>query len=180
MKAIILCGGKGTRLGKETEHHQKCMLDVGGKPFLHYLVKKLKKAKYRIVFVVGYHGHEVIDYFNASSRWTDCMYYFSDKGQVGAINEWHRLSGEQVLFVNGDTIISGAPVKNHTLLREEDKGLYRSAGRYYPYRVDEPFNNMNEVIVNSRKLSIISGYEMIEIGTPEGLQYARNHKELLC
>ena len=180
MKAIILCGGKGTRLGGETTTHQKCMIDVGGKPFLHYVVKKLKKAKYEIVFAVDHMAHEVIDYFDVSSRRSKHMYYFSGHGQVGAINDWFKFSEERALFVNGDTLIHNYEYDNHTVLLKEGKGLYRSAGIYYPYPIKGPYKDMDYVLADSDQTTIVFDYIMIEIGTPEGLQYARDSKELLC
>lgn len=182
MKCIILCGGRGTRLGSLTDFAQKCMLDVGGKPFLYYLVKKLKKAKYEIVFAVDYHGFDVIDYFDASSKKSKFMYYFSNKGQVEAINDWRRFNEENVLFVNGDTIVSGYDYTSlETVLLKEDKGLYRSAGIYYPYQTKEPLSTMEEVFLATHSFTVLSNYEMFEINTPESLEHARaNVEKLKC
>ena len=35
--AVILCGGKGTRLHPVVPNMQKCVADIGGKPFLDIL-----------------------------------------------------------------------------------------------------------------------------------------------
>lgn len=42
-KAVILCGGYGTRLGKITKNNSKAMIIVSGKPFLEHLIIQLKK-----------------------------------------------------------------------------------------------------------------------------------------
>ena len=39
MKAVILCGGKRTRLREETEFRPKPMLPVGGRPVLWHIMK---------------------------------------------------------------------------------------------------------------------------------------------
>lgn len=39
MKAVILCGGKGTRLREETEFRPKPMLPIGDRPILWHLMK---------------------------------------------------------------------------------------------------------------------------------------------
>ena len=42
-EAIILCGGKGTRVSKYTKKMPKCLININGKPFLYYQLKYLKK-----------------------------------------------------------------------------------------------------------------------------------------
>ena len=39
MDAIILCGGKGTRLSEETIQKPKPMVEIGGKPILWHIMK---------------------------------------------------------------------------------------------------------------------------------------------
>ena len=41
--AIILCGGKGTRLGNLGKKVPKTLLTVQGKPIIWYIIKSLKK-----------------------------------------------------------------------------------------------------------------------------------------
>jgi len=55
MKAVVMCAGFGTRMRPLTEKTQKVLLNVGGKPFLYYLLTNLKKAGIKdIALVVGY------------------------------------------------------------------------------------------------------------------------------
>lgn len=39
MKAVILCGGKGTRMREETEYRPKPLVPIGGKPILWHIMK---------------------------------------------------------------------------------------------------------------------------------------------
>ncbi len=41
LQAAILVGGRGTRLGEVTDRCPKPLLDVGGRPFLDYLIANL-------------------------------------------------------------------------------------------------------------------------------------------
>jgi len=41
MQAVILCGGKGTRLSEETKLIPKPMVEIGGKPILWHIMKLL-------------------------------------------------------------------------------------------------------------------------------------------
>lgn len=64
MKAVILCGGKGTRLREETEYRPKPMVEVGGRPILWHIMKVY--AHYGItdfVLCTGYKGDSIKEYF---------------------------------------------------------------------------------------------------------------------
>jgi len=57
MKAIIVAAGRGRRLGSETEALPKCMVEVGGRPILHWQLDALAAAGVDDVVVVrGYRG----------------------------------------------------------------------------------------------------------------------------
>ena len=75
MKAVILAGGMGTRLGEETLLRPKPLLEVGGKPILWHIMKIY--SQYNInefVILLGYRSWMIKDffltYFNNSSDFT--------------------------------------------------------------------------------------------------------------
>ncbi|MFM6973080.1 MAG: sugar phosphate nucleotidyltransferase, partial [Alphaproteobacteria bacterium] len=39
MKAVILAGGKGTRIADESHNKPKPMIEIGGKPILWHIMK---------------------------------------------------------------------------------------------------------------------------------------------
>ena len=41
-QAVILAGGRGTRLRPYTDSHPKPMYAVGGVPYIEYLIKQIK------------------------------------------------------------------------------------------------------------------------------------------
>ena len=43
LQAVILAGGKGTRLGKLGNKIPKAMVNINGEPFLNILISQLKK-----------------------------------------------------------------------------------------------------------------------------------------
>jgi D,D-heptose 1,7-bisphosphate phosphatase len=54
MQAVILAGGKGTRLGALTADKPKPLLEVGGKPFIRYLIEALRRHGFtELVLLVG-------------------------------------------------------------------------------------------------------------------------------
>ncbi|RMF84372.1 MAG: glucose-1-phosphate cytidylyltransferase [Planctomycetota bacterium] len=64
MKAVILCGGRGTRLREHTETRPKPMVEIGGRPILWHIMKYYAHFGVRdFVLCLGYLGHVIKDYF---------------------------------------------------------------------------------------------------------------------
>ena len=64
MKAVILAGGKGTRLSEETQARPKPMIEIGGQPILWHIMKLY--SSYGIndfVVCLGYRGYVIKEYF---------------------------------------------------------------------------------------------------------------------
>ena len=60
MKAIIVAAGRGKRLGVETDDIPKCMVNVGGRPILHWQLDALAAAGVDdVVIVRGYLGDRI-------------------------------------------------------------------------------------------------------------------------
>jgi glucose-1-phosphate cytidylyltransferase len=64
MKAVILAGGRGTRLAEETSVRPKPMVEIGGRPVLWHIMK-IYAAHGVTDFVVclGYKGWQIKEYF---------------------------------------------------------------------------------------------------------------------
>lgn len=64
MKAVILAGGKGTRLSEETVSRPKPMVEIGGKPILWHIMKMYSEAGINdFVICLGYMGYKIKEYF---------------------------------------------------------------------------------------------------------------------
>lgn len=64
MKAIILCGGLGTRLYEETDLKPKPMVEIGGKPILWHIMKIYSTHGINdFVICCGYKGYMIKEYF---------------------------------------------------------------------------------------------------------------------
>lgn len=64
MKAVVLCGGKGTRLREETEYRPKPLVSVGGMPILWHIMKIYSHYGIKdFVLCLGYKGDMIKDYF---------------------------------------------------------------------------------------------------------------------
>ena len=73
MKAVILCGGLGTRLSEETSLKPKPMVEIGGNPILWNIMKTYERYGFNdFILALGYKGHIIKDYFsNYNSRNSD-------------------------------------------------------------------------------------------------------------
>lgn len=64
MKAVILAGGRGTRLAEETVIRPKPMVAIGGKPILWHIMKiYASHGIHDFVICCGYKGYMIKEYF---------------------------------------------------------------------------------------------------------------------
>ncbi len=64
MKAVILAGGMGTRLGEETVLRPKPMVEIGGEPIIWHIMKTYSKFGVSdFIICCGYKGQMIKDYF---------------------------------------------------------------------------------------------------------------------
>jgi glucose-1-phosphate cytidylyltransferase len=64
MKAVILVGGRGTRLGDETGMRPKPMVEIGGRPILWHIMKLFGAHGVNdFIICLGYQGYVVKEYF---------------------------------------------------------------------------------------------------------------------
>jgi D-glycero-D-manno-heptose 1,7-bisphosphate phosphatase len=68
-QAVILAGGRGSRLAPLTDTRSKAMIEFHGKPFLEYIVELLKEQGFeRVLLLLGYKAESIIDHFGDGSR----------------------------------------------------------------------------------------------------------------
>ncbi len=106
MKAVILAGGFGTRMGNICENIPKPMTLICGKPVLEHQVEALKKeGVFQFVFVVHHMAEKITEYFGDGSRFgVEISYFFEDEplGTAGALFKLDLK--EDFLLCNGDLI----------------------------------------------------------------------------
>ena len=68
-QAVVLAGGRGTRLGPLTDDRPKPMVEFHGRPFLEYLIEMLRdQGIERVELLLGYRPEVVQDHFGDGSR----------------------------------------------------------------------------------------------------------------
>ncbi|MDD4203064.1 MAG: sugar phosphate nucleotidyltransferase [Candidatus Omnitrophica bacterium] len=75
MQVVILCGGRGTRLEKETEYRPKPMVSIGSKPILYHIMQIYSSFGFNdFIICLGYHGDVIREYFlNFGGLNGDCL-----------------------------------------------------------------------------------------------------------
>ena len=65
MKAVILAGGKGTRIQEESHLRPKPMIEIGGKPILWHIMKTYSYHGINdFIICLGYRGYMIKEYFS--------------------------------------------------------------------------------------------------------------------
>ena len=92
VKALVLCGGPGTRLRPITYYFTKALIPIGlkQKPLLEYVVRLLKLHGVQdLAFLVGYKAEQIVNYFDEGSRFGVKLSYVHDvpefKGTAGSV-----------------------------------------------------------------------------------------------
>ena len=64
MKAVILAGGRGTRISEESDSRPKPMVEIGGRPILWHIMKIYATAGITdFIVLLGYKGYMIKEYF---------------------------------------------------------------------------------------------------------------------
>ena len=64
MKAVILCGGRGTRIRDVTQDIPKPMIQLGDKPILWHIMRHYSHWGHEdFILCLGYKGHIIKDFF---------------------------------------------------------------------------------------------------------------------
>lgn len=111
MKAVILVGGKGTRLRPITYLNPKPMLPLVNRPFMHNFINWLKSHGIKeIIFSTGYLPSAFKNYFGDGSRLGVSITYVVEEsplGTCGAVkNVMKYLDGSKFMVFNGDILTS--------------------------------------------------------------------------
>ncbi|MBS3158524.1 glucose-1-phosphate cytidylyltransferase [Candidatus Woesearchaeota archaeon] len=76
MQAVILCGGKGTRLREETEFRPKPLIEIGNMPILWHIMKTYSHYGIKdFILCLGYKGYLIKKFFTELNTYnTDFTY----------------------------------------------------------------------------------------------------------
>lgn len=108
MQALILAGGKGTRLLPYTAILPKPLMPIGEMPILEIILRQLKEAGFSsVILAVNYLSHMFELYFQDGEKiGIKIVYSYEDKplGTAGPIANAIDLLEENFLVMNGDIL----------------------------------------------------------------------------
>ena len=110
MKAVILAGGKGTRLKPYTTVFPKPLMPIGDKPILEIVIGQLKSHGFdEAIITVGHLAELIMTFFNDGNKYdVKIKYSREDKplGTAGGLGLLKQELNETFLMMNGDVLTS--------------------------------------------------------------------------
>lgn len=106
-RAVILAGGKGTRLGPYTTVLPKPLMPLGDRAILDIVVRQLRASGYgRLTLSVGYLAHLIKAVFGDGSEWGVAIEYCEEEEPLGTAGPLRLVGGLDGAFLamNGDVL----------------------------------------------------------------------------
>lgn len=124
MKAVIMAGGKGTRLRPLTSNQPKPMIPIVNKPCMEHIVNLLKRHDFTDILVtVGFMPDVIQKYFGDGSDWdVDMEFSVEDEpmGTAGSVKLAGDRLSERFIVVSGDALTDADLAK--AVAFHEDRG----------------------------------------------------------
>jgi len=149
MDAVILAGGKGTRLG--LKNLPKPMVDFDGLPLIHRQLIKLDQAEVfnKIYILTGYLGDTIESYFESIIFQNIKLYFFQEAAPLGTAGALKQLLNQEIserfLVVYGDTYLD---IDFYRFI-EFDNSLRAPLGTLFIHPNDHPYDSDLVVLVGN-------------------------------
>src|SRR5512141_2567312 len=109
MKAILLAGGKGTRLRPLTVHTPKPIVPIFERPFLHYQIDRIRQVPEidEVILSLNYQPRRVEEVLGDGSAIGIRLRYLVEPtplGTAGAIKYAEEFLDDSVVVFNGDVL----------------------------------------------------------------------------
>lgn len=107
MRAVILAGGKGTRLLPFTKVFPKPLVPLGDKPILDTILRQLRHFGYtRITLAVGHMAEMIQTYVQNGERYDLNIDYAVEDEPLGTVGPLAQIAdlGQSFLMMNGDLV----------------------------------------------------------------------------
>ncbi len=108
MQAVIMAGGKGSRLSEITKNAiPKPMVDIKGKPLLFWQLEQLKRYGIRrVTMIIGHLGEKIQEYFKDGKDFGCEIDYIVEEEPLGTAGAFYylkdKLEGDDFLLLFGD------------------------------------------------------------------------------
>lgn len=137
LQAVVMAGGRGSRLYPLTESMPKPMLPVGDKPLLEIIIERLKQSGVRRINVTTHHKPgKIAEYFGNGEDFGVEMQYVAETEPLGTAGALGLMTPPQetLLVINGD-ILTDVDFRAMMAFHREHKADFTVAVRQYDFQV---------------------------------------------
>ena len=138
MKAVILAGGKGTRLAPYTQILPKPLMPIGDMPILEVMLLQMKAAGIdQVVLTVGHLSELLCAFFKDGSQFGLNISYSYEKCPLGTAGPIVLVDGldETFMVTNGD-VLTTLNLRDLIRFHQEQKGIATIAAHHRQSKID--------------------------------------------
>ncbi|MDP4181194.1 MAG: sugar phosphate nucleotidyltransferase [Bacillota bacterium] len=112
MQAVILCGGKGLRMGYDANFTSKPLVKIGGMPILWHIMKSYKYFNIdEFVLCLGHNGEAIKDYF-INMNWRNNDFQLKKNKNSLKLNFLNSTESWNIIFADtGPETMTGGRIK---------------------------------------------------------------------
>lgn len=111
MKTIMLCGGRGIRLGYGSDYIPKGMVKLGHRPLIWHIMKRYSLAGFNdFILALGLKSELIRDYFTKYNFYTNDIQVGLDTGVIKDLTHNQESEWKVSLIDTGDFAMSGARI----------------------------------------------------------------------
>lgn len=138
--AVLMAGGKGSRLRPLTNNTPKPLLKVGEKPIIEYNIDRLAKVGVNTVYLsINYLGEQLESYFGDGTEKNMSIKYIREAkplGTIGSVMLVDDFQNEEIIVMNSDLLTNIDFADFYKAFKEADADM---AVASVSYHVDIPY-----------------------------------------
>jgi len=154
--AIILAGGRGSRINKITIKKPKALIKFNKKNLLTLIINNLSKYNFKeIIILAGYKGSQIKKkYHNKYFNLTKVICFIEKKrlGTWGAVHNYKKNIKNNFILINGDTIFN-ADLRKFSKFNLQKEKIVMFLTNNHKYKENEKLNKIN---INKKNYIIYS------------------------
>ena len=153
MKAVVLAGGRGTRLAPYTNILPKPLMPIGDMPILEVMLLQMKRAGVdEVILTVGHLASLLRAYFGYGEQWDMNIHYSFEQEPLGTAGPIALIKNLDSTFLvtNGD-VLTTLDLKELFDFHKREKGIATIAVHHRQVRIDLG-------VVQSNLDHVITGY----------------------
>ena len=138
MRAVVLAGGKGTRLEPYTTILPKPLMPIGEMPILEVLLRQMKRAGINhVVLTVGHLASLLRAYFGDGAKWDLDITYSQEQKPLGTAGPIALVQGldKTFLVTNGD-VLTTLDIKKLIAFHRQKGGIATIAAHRRQVKID--------------------------------------------